>query len=83
MTNYYIIDQIKNGDCFGGKEPLTNRDGTPVTEEQAIAKANAAWNHLTEYEKSKRLEFFLVEAPADEDGCCDLDRSMVITEYAI
>lgn len=65
MKEYYIIDEIKNGDSF--EEKCANQ-----TEAGAIAEAKAIWEKLAEADKKRRATFDVALVEIDEDGCVDL-----------
>lgn len=77
----YLIESVRNGDTFGGDKPLSV-DGREIAfDDEAIDVASDMWDALSDCDKARRDEFFLCDARADEDGCCDLDRARVIRDF--
>lgn len=60
MSNYVLIDEIKNGDCF---------DQDFSTLEEAIAEAEVQWDYLSDSDKRRRGFFGIIitEHPDPED----------------
>ena len=69
MKKFAVIDQIADGDQF--EDIFDSAD-------EAIAFANKEWNHLSEKDKKRRAEFFVVECELDENDCVALDTAVVI-----
>ena len=64
----YIIMDYRDGDLFTEEF---------ATEAEAIEAAEVEWNHLSEHDKAKRDEFFVLESDnPDEDAENHLDGSI-------
>ena len=60
MKRYFVIDEIKNGDSFGGDKPFN-------TVEEARQEARRQWSSLSEYDKQRRSAFYVLYADFDPD----------------
>lgn len=69
---YAIIDTIKNGDSF---------ENIFDTEAEAIKAADKEWNHLSNYDKHRRLTYAVVFAELDEDECVDMNTAVFVKQY--
>lgn len=72
MKHYYLIDV--RGDEFQTK---LNCD----CDWQAKTACELEWERLSEYDKSKRTEFFVIKANEDENG--DIDWATSETIYVV
>lgn len=63
MVKFAVIDELKH-DIF---EEIFE------TLEEAIAKADSQWGHLTTHDKKGRVSFCVAEVTVDEDGLIDYE----------
>lgn len=61
---YFVIDEITNGDSFGGDKPYDDLIS-------AMSSARYQWAHLSDYDKKRRSAFYVVSGGLDDFGCYD------------
>lgn len=73
MKKWYVVD-----DCISSKgETFTH---PAESREQALEKALAEWDHLSEHDKEIRDAFYIGYADSDDDGCVDFETMTDITD---
>lgn len=72
MKKYVVIDMLKDGDWF---------ENVFDTEEQAVRQADKEWNHLTAFDKHRRLTFAVMVGELDKCECLDFNTAEVVKSY--
>lgn len=62
---YFIIDIIRNGDIWGTDKPYTSY-------QEAREEGQRQWEHLTQHDKNRRVEFCIATGNTDDNGYLDM-----------
>lgn len=74
MKKFAIID-----DCTKARASVYEE--VFETKNEAIQKAQAEWEALTEHDKAERDAYYVASCDIDEDGCIDWDSVDPIIEF--